>query len=277
MDSAERRINFSQSFNGLAWVIGPLIGLAIYGNQGEEPGGKLFSLILPYSVIGLVVGLFFILIMKTPLPEVGDEEQTSSEKVTSPGEVVPARTPMFRQKHFVLGVLAQMAYVAAQTGIFSYLINYVTDPGQTPRFDVNYGPWFLSVGFALFMAGRMSGSYLMTFIRPGRLLALYALLCMVLLVFVMANLGWISIIALFGIFFFMSVMFPTIFALGIKNLGPDTKRGSSYMVMSIVGGAIFPMLMGYIADTYGMSMGFIAPLPLFGYILWYALRGTKPI
>jgi MFS transporter, FHS family, L-fucose permease len=275
VESAERRINFSQSFNGLAWVIGPLIGLAIYGNQGVASGEKLYSLILPYSLIGLAVGVVFILIMMTPLPEIGEEEQPATFRDQQPAVTSQIRIPLFHRRHFVLGVLAQLAYVAAQTGIFSYLINFVTDPGQSPHFDVRSGPYFLSFGFALFMAGRMISSYIMAFVRPARVLALYAILCMILIILVAANFGWISLVALFGIFFFMSVMFPTIFALGIRDLGPDTKRASSYMVMSIVGGALFPMLMGYIADHHNMATGFLAPLPLFGFILFYALRGQS--
>jgi FHS family L-fucose permease-like MFS transporter len=276
-ESAERRINFSQSFNGLAWVIGPLIGLAIYGNQGVLPGEKLNSLIMPYCVIGFIVSVVFLMILKTPLPEITEEAQPADSGNNKTTAKAPVTIPLFRQRHFVLGVLAQLCYVAAQTGIFSYLINFMTDAGQAPHFDVQYGPYFLSIGFALFMTGRMASSFIMARVRPARLLALYALLCMVLLIVVFANLGYVSLVALYGIFFFMSAMFPTIFSLGIKNLGPATKRASSYMVMSIVGGAIFPLLMGYVADHYGMGAGFLTTLPLFGLILYYGGWGSRPL
>ncbi len=272
-ETSERRINFAQSFNGLAWVVGPVIGLAIYGNQGVKPDEKLQSLILPYTLIGLAVMLVFYLILRTPLP--GIREEASAAGSEEMGKEGASRMPLFRRRHFVLGVLAQLAYVAAQTGVFSYLINFVTDEGQTPRFDVKYGPWFLSIGFALFMGGRMGSSYLMAVVKPAKLLALYALLCSAALLVISANLGWASLIALFAVFFFMSVMFPTIFALGIRDLGPDTQRGSSFMVMSIVGGALFPMFMGWIADRWGMAAGFLAPLPLFLYISWYAMAGSR--
>ncbi len=172
-----------------------------------------------------------------------------------------------------MGVIAQFCYVAAQTGVFSYLINFVTDVNQTPHFDVSYGPYFLSLGFALFMIGRMSGSFLMRTFRPTRLLASYAFMCCILLPVVSIGAGWISVIALYGVFFFMSVMFPTIFALGIKGLGPKTKKASSFLVMSIVGGALFPPLMGLIADKFNMSVGFFAPIPFFIFILYYAVKG----
>ena len=125
------------------------------------------------------------------------------------------------------------------------------------------------------MIGRMSGSFLMRVFEPTKLLAYMHCYAVLLLPVVSMRAGWISLIALYGVFFFMSVMFPTIFALGIKDLGPKTKKASSFIVMSIVGGAVFPPLMGLIADKYNMSVGFFAPIPLFVFILYYGLKGHK--
>jgi len=272
-ESAARRINFSQSFNGLAWVIGPLIGLYIYGNQSNVAGEKLSSLILPMAAIGLVVLLVALIFLRLPLPEISEEEGGHAVVMKKDIEYVPKVKPLIKQRHFVLGVAAQFCYVAAQTGIFSYLINFVTDENQYPRFDVKNGPYFLSIGFALFMVGRMSGSFLMSYRKPSRILALYSALCIVLLPIVSLRFGWMSLISLYAIFFFMSIMFPTIFALGIKDLGPQTKKGASFIVMGIVGGALFPPLMGWISDHYTMSIGFFAPIPLFLFILYFALKG----
>ena len=272
-ESAERRINFSQSFNGLAWVIGPLIGLFIYGNHSNIAGEKLSSMVLPYCAIGGTVLLVALLFVFTKLPEIKEEEiSDENSNVSSNGST---GKPLIKHRHFVLGVIAQFCYVAAQTGVFSYLINFVTDVNQNPHFDVAYGPYFLSIGFVLFMIGRMSGSFLMRVFEPTKLLSIYALMCCLLLPFVSIRAGWISLIALYGVFFFMSVMFPTIFALGIKDLGPKTKKASSFIVMSIVGGAIFPPVMGLIADKFNMSVGFFAPIPLFAFILYYGLKGHK--
>ena len=274
-ESAERRINFSQSFNGLAWVIGPLIGLFIYGNHSNVAGEKLSSMILPYCAIGGTVLLVAILFVFTKLPEIKEEESLGENDSVASSDGTPMNKPLIKHRHFVLGVIAQFCYVAAQTGVFSYLINFVTDVNQNPHFDVAYGPYFLSIGFALFMIGRMSGSFLMKRFEPTKLLALYALMCCLLLPVVSMGAGWISLIALYGVFFFMSVMFPTIFALGIKDLGPKTKKASSFIVMSIFGGALFPPVMGLIADKFNMSVGFFAPIPLFAYILYYGLKGHK--
>lgn len=274
-ETAERRINFSQSFNGLAWVIGPLIGLYIYKGQDAEAGQKLSSMILPYMAIAVVVIAVAVLFIKTPLPEISEETNGTNNASDNSDNSSFIAKPLLKQKHFVLGVVAQFSYVAAQTGIFSYLINFVTDENQTPHFDKANGPFFLAFGFALFMIGRMSGSYLMQFYKPARILAIYALMCCLLLPLVSAGLGWISLISLYGVFFFMSIMFPTIFALGIRDLGPKTKKASSFIVMSIVGGAVFPPLMGWIADNSSMSVGFYAPIPFFAFILYYAISGYK--
>jgi FHS family L-fucose permease-like MFS transporter len=274
-ESAERRINFSQSFNGLAWVIGPLIGLFIYGNNSNVEGEKLSSMVLPYCAIGGTVLLVAFLFVFMKLPEIKEEETSNENDTAGSSEVTLIDTPLIKQRHFVLGVIAQFCYVAAQTGVFSYLINFVTDVNQNPHFDVAYGPYFLSIGFALFMIGRMSGSYLMRYFAPTKLLAFYALMCCLLLPVVSIGAGWISLIALYGVFFFMSIMFPTIFALGIKDLGPKTKKASSFIVMAIVGGAVFPPVMGLIADKFNMSVGFFAPIPFFVFILYFGLKGYK--
>jgi FHS family L-fucose permease-like MFS transporter len=215
-----------------------------------------------------------ILFVKTSLPEITDESENAQDSASIEDKPIYHK-PLIKQSHFVLGVIAQFSYVAAQTGIFSYLINFVTDANQNPHFDKGYGPIFLAIGFALFMIGRMSGSYFMRFFKPTNILAIYALMCCLLLPIVSAGLGWLSLIALYAVFFFMSIMFPTIFALGIKELGPKTKQASSFIVMAIVGGAVFPPLMGWIADHHGMSVGFFAPIPFFAFILYYGLKGHK--
>jgi len=273
-ESAERRINFSQSFNGLAWVIGPMIGIFIYGNTSSGAGEKLNSMFLPYLIIGLVVLAVAILFFKTSLPEIKEEEVHELSATADNSKQVVEKS-LIKQRHFILGVIAQFSYVAAQTGIFSYLINFVTDKTQNPHFDIQSGPYFLSVGFALFMIGRMSGSYLMSVFKPANILATYSILSIAMLPIVSLNMGWVSLIALYATFFFMSIMFPTIFALGIKDLGDKTKKASSFIVMSIVGGALFPSIMGLVADNYGMSIGFLTPIPFFIFIAYYAIKGHQ--
>jgi FHS family L-fucose permease-like MFS transporter len=182
---------------------------------------------------------------------------------------------LLKHPHFVLAVIAQFLYVAAQTGVNSFFINYVTE--EIPSMTNQHAAQILGFGgMGLFWLGRFTGStILMRVIRPNRLLAFYAIMNVITMALVVAGLGWISVVALFSTYFFMSVMFPTIFALGIDGLGPLTKKGSSILVMSIVGGAIFPMIMGWIADVSTMALGFIVPLVCFGYIVYFGLRGYK--
>ncbi|MFT4153531.1 sugar MFS transporter [Parafilimonas sp.] len=284
-DTAERRINFAQSFNGLSWVIGPLIALYIYGNQNHEEGKKMMSIILPFAIIGLVVLAIAFIFMRIKLPEITEADENAAHGITQISEsgVVASvdepeyisPKPLWKNKHFTMGFAAQACYVAAQTGVFSYLINFITDHGMHPRFDVEYAPYFLSLGFSLFMIGRFSGSALMKNFKPSKMLAFYSLIVCILLPIVSLELGWPSLIALFSVFFFMSIMFPTIFALAIKSLGHNTKEASSYLVMAVAGGAVFPPIMGAVADKYGMATGFLVPIPLFLFILYYALKGHK--
>lgn len=288
-ETAERRINFSQSFNGLAWVIGPLIALYIYGNQSHVEGKKMISIILPFAIIGLVVLAIAFIFMRIKLPEITEEDENAAHGTVVPGatenvlvtDVADPRyisqKPLWQNRHFALGFAAQACYVAAQTGVFSYLINFVTDHDMHPRFDVQYAPYFLSLGFLLFMIGRFSGSALMKYFKPAKMLALYTFAVCVLLPIVAFEFGWVSLIALYGVFFFMSIMFPTIFAMAIRSLGKNTKEGASFLVMAVAGGAVFPPIMGAVADTYGMSTGFFVPIPLFIFILYYALKGHKII
>jgi FHS family L-fucose permease-like MFS transporter len=174
---------------------------------------------------------------------------------------------MFRRKHFTLGIGAQFLYVAAQTGIFSFCVNYIleNDPGVT---RLQAAKWLGGIGFVLFALGRLCGSAVISQFKPNRVLAAYAVVNVALVAVTMGG-GKVGLYAMFGTFFFMSVMFPTIFALGIRGLGDYTKLGSSLIVMSIVGGAIAAPFMGHIADLHSMRTGFVVPLVCFVFVALY--------
>ena len=174
---------------------------------------------------------------------------------------------LFRRKHFTFGIGTQFLYVAAQTGIFSFCVNYIleNDPGVT---KLQAAHWLGAIGFVLFMSGRLCGSAVISQFKPNLVLAAYAVINVALTAVCMGG-GTLGLYAMFGTFFFMSVMFPTIFALGIRGLGDYTKLGSSLIVMSIVGGAIAAPFMGHIADTHSMRTGFVVPLVCFVLIALY--------
>jgi FHS family L-fucose permease-like MFS transporter len=170
-------------------------------------------------------------------------------------------------------VTAQFLYVAAQTGIFSFFVNYVleNDPGVTKMQASN---WLGVFGFGLFMFGRLCGSAVISLSKPHCVLAVYAAINVGLTALAVLG-GKIGLFAVFGTFFFMSVMFPTIFALGIRGLGDHTKLASSLIVMSIVGGAIAPPFMGHIADAHSMRVGFVVPLVCFVCVALYGAFWQK--
>jgi FHS family L-fucose permease-like MFS transporter len=180
---------------------------------------------------------------------------------------------LFRRKHFTLGIGTQFLYVAAQTGIFSFCVNYTLEnnPDVTPIQAAN---WLGAIGFVLFTAGRFCGSAVISLSKPHRVLATYAVINVVLSAVCMGG-GKLGLYAMFGTFFFMSIMFPTIFALGIRGLGDYTKLGASLIVMSIVGGAIAAPFMGHIADTHSMRAGFVVPLICFVFIAIYGVFWQK--
>ncbi|MGB7769043.1 MAG: sugar MFS transporter [Verrucomicrobiia bacterium] len=183
--------------------------------------------------------------------------------------VVAKNWDMFRRKHFTLGVVAQFLYVAAQTGIFSFCVNYIieNDPDVTPA---KAATMLGAIGFVLFTVGRFCGSIVISQFKPHLVLATYAAINVVLAAVCMGG-GKLGLYAMFGTFFFMSVMYPTIFALGIRGLGDYTKLGSSLIVMSIVGGAIAAPFMGHIADIHSMHTGFVVPLVCFVFIAFYGV------
>jgi FHS family L-fucose permease-like MFS transporter len=205
--------------------------------------------------------------IKTPLPEIIDQEVPGNQDSN-------ASRGLWSNRHFKLAVIAQFFYVAAQTGINSFFINYVTESisgisNTTAALILSFG------GMGLFWMGRLSGSMFMKFMPPQRLLSIYALASVLMMVLVVAGLGWLSVIALFSTYFFMSIMFPTIFVLGLKDLGPLTKKASSYLVMAIVGGALCPMGMGYIADHSAMQWGYLVPMICFGVVWYFGIKGYK--
>ena len=249
--------------NPYSTILGPLVGgLLIFG----APEGDSMALTKPYILVGGIVLFVALLFFFTKLPEIKPEEE---EEVTAIVEEKPAAS-LWKRRQFVRSVVAQFCYCAAQTGIFGFFINYVTemDPGIS---NLRASRILAFGGMALFMIGRLSGSFTMKWLAPGRLLTWYSLLSAVCMALVVASVGTLSLYALYLSFFFMSIMFPTIFALGLEGMGVYTKKASSYIVMGVAGGAFSPMLMGYIGEE-NMALGFIVPLIAFLYILYFAIK-----
>jgi MFS transporter, FHS family, L-fucose permease len=276
---AERRLNFAQAFNGLGSVIAPAIGAAFIFSGLEYTKTELAtmsqsdldafrsiearSVQIPYLVIALVVLIVAFLIYKTRLPVVEDENENVKIRISK---------KLFKHTHLIFGIIAQLFYVGAQVGIWSYFIDYMKE--LVPETSEKTAAYYLSANLILFMTGRFLGSFLMTWFRPNWLLAIYSIINMILILIGVLGTGMFSVYAVMLVSFFMSIMFPTIFALSIKNLGEDTKIGSSLVIMAIIGGAVFPLIMGYIAVS-NIQMAFSVPFVCFVVVLLFAVWGHK--
>jgi FHS family L-fucose permease-like MFS transporter len=265
-ESGATRINIAQTFNGLGWILGPIVG-GHFVFSGGEGGNTDAGLYLPYLGVGIVVAVLIVIFALAYVPDLHAEEEV---KIEAEGT---GTKPLWQRSHFTLGVAAQFLYVAAQTGIFSFFVNYVLENDQSVT-KMQASTWLGAIGFGLFMFGRLCGSAVISQLKPHRVLATYAAINVVLTAVAMGG-GKLGLYALFGTFFFMSVMFPTIFALGIRGLGEHTKLGSSLIVMSIVGGAIAPPFMGHIADVHSMRAGFVVPMVCFVFIAIYGAVWQK--
>lgn len=258
-EGAARRINLSQSFNGLGWIVGPLIGGHFAFAVGVDKG----SIAIPYAIIGVVVLCVALVFAQVKLPEVQADGVAQTESAH-------ATDSLWQHRNFVYGLIALFLYVAAQTGINSFFINYVTEHASVS--NVNASLLLGFGGMGLFMVGRMGGSWLMLRVRAERVLLYCAVGATLAMAVLLSGAGVAGVAAFMLCYLCESIMFPTIFALALKGVGQHTKRASSFLIMSIVGGAIAPVLMGLIADHASMAMAFIVPLCCFVVIAAYAAR-----
>ncbi len=258
-EASERRLNLSQSFNGLGSFVAPLIGGKLFFGDGGQGLSGSHGVQATYVAIACVVLALALLIWRTRLPDIRQHDYEMAG--------IAAHRPLLSHKHFLFAVLAQFFYVAAQVGIGALFINYATE--NIPGMGSERAAYLLAIALGAFLAGRFLGTALMRTISPARLLTIYAVANVLLAGVVIAGIGWASVAALIAIFFFMSIMFPTIFALGVKGLGAQTKRGASFIIMAIVGGAIVPWFMGRIADSRGIEAAFWVPAACFVIVACY--------
>ena len=283
-ESSERRLNLAQSFNSVGAVVTPVIGAAFILSGVEYSRAQLAAMTptqlglyraaeagtvkIPYLVI---TGLFLAvaaLIYWARLPEIREEDGD---------DISPSReglSGVWPHKHLLKGVLAQFFYVGAQVGVASFVIRFAefSSPGIPEKMAAN----FLKLHLLGFMIGRFTGSAIMKHIPAPRLLSLFGIGALACLAVVLLGSGAMAVGAIVLIGFFHSIMFPTIFALSLKHLGPHTKMGSSLLVMSIIGGAIFPAIMGYVSDASNIRWAFLVPLLCHVYVLYFAVQGYRP-
>jgi FHS family L-fucose permease-like MFS transporter len=254
-ETAASRLNLAQSFNGLGCICGPLVGGLLLFSEGGES-----NISYPYMLMGVVVLGVTLIFSRIKLPEIVHAEDMSGE--------VASKRGLWSHKLFVFGVVALFSYEIAEISINSFFINYVVDDGWLNARDASVVLSFGGLG--LFMCGRFVGSWIMQHIRAERVLLCCAIGTVLATFLIVCNWGIVSLVSLFLVYVFEAIMFPTIFAISLKGLGIHTKRASSFLMMSPVGGAIGPVLMGYVADNSNMSLSFIVPFVSFCVVLFYA-------
>ncbi|WP_293901428.1 MULTISPECIES: L-fucose:H+ symporter permease [unclassified Sphingobacterium] len=283
-EAATHRLNLAASFNGLAAMVAPVVGTTfiLSGTSYSETelsamteSNRLAYLLheassvkMPYLILGLILLVVAFIFLFIKLPEIQSEK---AERETSEKSGLFA---VLRHKHLSFSVIAQFFYVGAQVCVTSFFIRMAQ---QGAGVDEKTAGYFLGVYGLLFMGGRFVGTLLLRYTTAQRLLAIYAVCCAILATVAISGTGMVILYALGGLGFFMSIMFPTIFSLGIAGLGDETKQASSWLIMSIVGGAVFPFVTGNIIDALddNTQIGYSVPLVCYLVILWFALKGYK--
>ena len=257
-DTAASRLNFAQSFNGLGCICAPVLtGLLLFSEDGQSGTG---NVALPYVCMGVVVLLVALVFSRIRLPEIEHREEVDDKG---------NRIGLWSHKLFVFGLIALFSYEVGEISINSFFINYVVEQGWMNARDAS---WVLSFGgLGLFMMGRFTGSWIMGRVRAERMLLVCATGTVVTTSLVLLDVGMVSLVALLCGYAFEAIMFPTIFALSLRGLGRHTKRASSFLMMSPVGGVVGPLLMGVVADHFTMVMAFIVPLAAYC-VVWGSAR-----
>jgi len=284
-EGATQRINFAQSFNGLAAFFAPLVGgtfilsgktltpaqeHAMSPDQLNAYLNKEASAVqVPYIIIALVVLSVAFWFYKTHVPEIHDDDDDENKKGES---LIQRIVHLLAKKQLRTGAFAEFFYVGAQAGVLSFFIRFSE---RVAGMEEKSAAYLLSLSLLGFMAGRFIGTALMRAINPVKLLASYCIVNIGLLILSVATHGSFSVYALMCVAFFMSIMFPTIFSLGIRGLRSETKLGSSLLIMGIVGGAVIPPIMGKVSDLTSIRYAYLVPVICFAYILYFAYMNLK--
>lgn len=263
-DKAEQRLTLAQSFNGLGAFIGPVIGGAVFFAPPMNFGGhEIEAASITYVALAAVVVCLMLVFIRTPLPEIRGEQEVCNQSV---GEEVRS---LWHHKNFTGALIAQFFNVGVYVGVGAFFINYALD--HWSGISSQNAAFLLSLGMLAYMVGRFAGTWIMKFVKPRVLLVIFSGINIVLSAIAISGIEVFSVIAVILLYLFMSTMYPTVFAMGVRGLGPQTKIAGSFLVMTLVGGAILPLLMGTIADNFSIAIAFIVPLVGFMVIGSYGL------
>jgi MFS transporter, FHS family, L-fucose permease len=282
-ESAARRLNLAQAFNPLGAISGVLAGTVfivsgveltpaqVVAKQAEHTytaylHTEIMRVVAPYMAIGVFALVWAALIAVSRFPTIAREHEDGN---LDHGKF----SDLLQHRNFMLAVVAQFLYVGAQVGTWSYFIQYVQDAVHQPEKIAGY---FFTGTLLAFSIGRFASSVIMQRVSPATLMVIYSTLNVLLVAIGILLPGWVGLWAIFSTSFFMSIMCPTIFALGIEGLGPNTKIGGSLIVMAIVGGAVLTPIMGYVAQaTHKISIAYAVPMLCYVFIALYAITAMR--
>lgn len=267
-ETASSRLNLTQAFNSLGTTVAPYFGgvLILSSVAGLSPKEEAAMVQMPYVGLAIALALLAFVIWKSNLPVIATVEDHHAKA----GKLSDA----LKYRHLVLGAVGIFVYVGAEVSIGSFLVNFFGQSdiaGLAPATAAG----FVSYYWGGAMIGRFIGSALLQKINAGKLLALFALIAGSLVLVTVFTIGQFAMWTILCVGLFNSIMFPTIFTLGIDGLGKLTSQGSSILIMAIVGGAIIPVAQGALADTYGVQQAFILPAICYLYIMYYGWSGHK--
>jgi FHS family L-fucose permease-like MFS transporter len=271
-DTAASRLNLTQAFNSLGTTVGPFLGsmfilsAALSAGAAVDTAKEIQTVQGPYLVLAGLLFLIAIVFSQFKLPVVKGTDATTAG---ADDHNVPS---VWKHSHLVLGAVAIFTYVGAEVAIGSLLVNFMSQP-EVGGLTEHVAGRYLSLYWGGAMIGRFIGAVVLRKIKPGHVLAFNAACAIALLLIAMSLSGRVAMWAVLAIGLFNSIMFPTIFTLGVAKLGRHTGEGSGVLCMAIVGGAIVPVIQGYFADTIGLLSSFFVPAICYAYIVFYGLKG----
>ncbi|MDB5030243.1 L-fucose:H+ symporter permease [Mucilaginibacter sp.] len=273
-ETSAQRLNFAQGFNGVGGIAGPLIGGYFILRAGQVHSNDLYSVKVVYTIIGCAIlliacGFFFL-----KIPDITEDVSNKDNLLTAPlteETKLQSLKGLFKHRHFAWAILAQFCNVAAQAGTWAFFIIYGVEVMKLPADKAAY--WF-AFSMVLKTIGRFLGAFLMRYIQSNKFLATFATGSIIMCLIIAQSFGWVSFIALMMLNFFLSVMYPTIYSLGLKDLGPYKQQASSFIVMGVAGGAVFPYLMGLIAD-HNVATAYYLPIICYTFIVLFAIKLSR--
>lgn len=267
-ETASSRLTLTQAFNSFGTTIAPFFGaFLIFGAGGEHTVNDAAAVKLPYLILAAALLVLAIIFAVLKLPKITATEGNDSSNLTGSA---------WQYRHLVFGAICIFLYVGAEVAIGSFLVNYMAQP-EIAGFDEATAAKYIAYYWGGAMVGRFIGAAVMQYVAAGKVLAFNACMAILLIIVSVNSTGMVAVWAILGVGLFNSIMFPTIFSLALQGLGKHTAQGSGILCLAIVGGAIVPLMQGFLADTFSLQISFVLPMLCYGFIVYYGFKGHKPV